>query len=299
MRLDAVSIGLIAGEILAQGGEVEVLALFERSVYLLARNGLVCLGTEAIGKGPINVLVKAGEHAVAWEQLGAGREAKGRVSDGVLMLGERLAIRLADAAVWTPPPWPAVEAARMSAGLAALGGLAQSIGPADGLSALVLAPDTAAARNRFARAATAQVTTLAGSLPMAIAGGQWNADVRDAATLLLGLGPGLTPSGDDLLGGMMLALTALGHLGLRDALWDGLTDELGDLTSEVSAMHLSAAADGLAAEAVHAAAGAVLAGGEALPEHLAALARLGHTSGWDALAGFALVLRASLPVPAR
>lgn len=299
MRLDAASIGPIAGEILAQGGEVEVLALFERSLYLLARNGLVCVGTEAIGRGPINVVVKAGEKPIAWEQLGAGREAKGRVSDSVLAIGEGLAISLRDAAVWSPPPWPVIDVERATAGLARLAGFARSEGPADGLSALVLTPDTAAARNRFARAAAPQVATLGKSLPTALANGRWDVDALGAATLLLGLGPGLTPSGDDLLGGVMLALTALGRQELRDALWDGLAGELGDLTSEVSAMHLSAAADGLAGEAVHAAAIAVLAGGQNPAERFGPLACLGHTSGWDALAGFALVLRASLPAPAR
>ena len=45
-----------------------------------------------------------------------------------------------------------------------------------------------------------------------------NALGNDAAQLI-GLGPGLTPSGDDYLGGVLVALRALGRDAQADALW--------------------------------------------------------------------------------
>jgi Protein of unknown function (DUF2877) len=116
-------------------------------------------------------------------------------------------------------------------------------------------------------------------------------DVGMAATLLLGLGPGLTPSGDDVLGGVMLALTAIDQTGLRDQLWDALRPELEMLTNEISAMHLAVAADGLGGEVCHAALNALLTG--VLPD-LEAIHAIGHTSGWDTLAGMVITLRAAV-----
>ena len=108
--------------------------------------------------------------------------------------------------------------------------------------------------------------------------------------LLLGLGPGLTPSGDDLLGGLMIALTALDQTGVRDQLWDALRPELEMLTNEISAMHLAVAADGLGSAACHEALNAMLAG---TPPDLDAIDAIGHTSGWDMLAGMAVALAAA------
>jgi hypothetical protein len=64
-------------------------------------------------------------------------------------------------------------------------------------------------------------------------------------------------------------------------------------TSPISAAFLRAAAEGLGCEALHEAISAILEGRtEALARHIEALGRIGHTSGWDALAGAVLVLQA-------
>lgn len=109
--------------------------------------------------------------------------------------------------------------------------------------------------------------------------------VPDPAAALIGLGPGLTPSGDDYFGGMLVALRALGRDAQADALWRWLEPHLAAGTSAISAAHLEAAAAGEAHEIVH----------EVLldPRQAQKLDRIGHCSGWDALAGAAAVLRAS------
>jgi hypothetical protein len=87
----------------------------------------------------------------------------------------------------------------------------------------------------------------------------------------------------------MLALTAARHLRLRDALWDAIEGELGALTTPVSAMHLAAAADGMALEPLHALIEATMAVGQPrITVALEAAIRIGHTSGWDAVAGLVL-----------
>ena len=110
---------------------------------------------------------------------------------------------------------------------------------------------------------------------------------------LLGLGPGLTPSGDDVLCGMLVALHAVGQTDMARALYAEIAKAAPSATSPLSGAFLRAAAEGLGCEALHAAILAVLEGQiEALAGRVEALGRVGHTSGWDALAGALLVLQA-------
>jgi hypothetical protein len=111
---------------------------------------------------------------------------------------------------------------------------------------------------------------------------------------LVGLGPGLTPSGDDLIGGALIALAALGRFECRDVLWRHCIGLL-DRTNEISAAHLRAAALGYGAAALHTAIHATMSGQvTSLRSALFALAAIGHTSGRDAFAGCLLAFRHSI-----
>jgi hypothetical protein len=113
---------------------------------------------------------------------------------------------------------------------------------------------------------------------------------------LVGLGPGLTPSGDDFLGGMMIALRAVNQTAVLSGLGSLVRKAGRRRTNLISRAHLAAAADGLGAAALHAVLDDVLAGkARGMARHLDAVAGIGHTSGWDALAGAVTVLRAFAP----
>jgi hypothetical protein len=106
----------------------------------------------------------------------------------------------------------------------------------------------------------------------------------DAVGTLVGLGPGLTPSGDDALCGALLALRAAGSARLG-SLRQGVSDRL-DGTTSLSASLLCAAMEGYAVPCVVRLASALAAGDEdaaeaALPEVLA----IGNSSGSDVVAG--------------
>jgi hypothetical protein len=118
------------------------------------------------------------------------------------------------------------------------------------------------------------------------------AAIADAASALLGLGGGLTPSGDDYVGG---AFFARRHIADRrdDALaWRQASQRVrrtaAARTHPISTALLGDLIAGLGWAALHELLGALATGatGAAL---LAArrLVRLGHTSGWDMLAGVA------------
>jgi hypothetical protein len=118
-----------------------------------------------------------------------------------------------------------------------------------------------------------------------------------AALRLLGLGPGLTPSGDDLLGGIVFAL----HFAPR-ARWAerwpqvlaALRAASADVTNVISATLLGDLMQGIGYRALHGLIDALHAGA---PSHIDAaieeLCDIGATSGGDLLAGVLLALSAT------
>ncbi len=100
---------------------------------------------------------------------------------------------------------------------------------------------------------------------------------------------GLTPSGDDYLGGVLIALVQLDRKPQAQALWRWLEPRL-KRTSAISAAHLAAAAAGEGHEALHRCLEVLCTGGE-WTSALDALASVGHVSGWDSLAGVVAVAK--------
>jgi hypothetical protein len=226
-----------------------VIAVFERSAYVETPAGLACLG--AVGRGPLNAQCDA---------LPPG-----------LKVGDSISVDLQDAQVWRPRAAPAANVAGVSAGLRKLRVASLSRLPEEGFAYLI----------DPARSRPAPVEALAA----------WLAHPRaePAAGALIGLGPGLTPSGDDLLGGAMCALHAVGNAGVATRLGSWALPLARALTSRISYAHLACAAEGECGEAVNDAIVALVSG-EA-PD-LDRIDAIGHTSGWDALAGVALALHA-------
>jgi hypothetical protein len=289
----ALDIGTVAQDVLVdalpQGRAGDVVAVYERCCYVRTSGGLACVGTRLIGAGPLNARIMLTEGQV-WNDLNMRPEMKVRRIDDTFVIDADIAINLATAAVWTPPPLPIWSPVSLQHGLEKLMEIAPHLCPDDGLSRLAFAPTRTKSPNPHATAARAQFDMLDRALQASLPSRRFSADAGLAATLLLGLGPGLTPSGDDVLGGVMLALTALDQTEMRDKFWDVLRPELDLLTNEISAMHLAVAADGLGAAIIHEAINALLTG--ARPD-LEAIHAIGHTSGWDTLAGITMTLRAA------
>jgi hypothetical protein len=110
------------------------------------------------------------------------------------------------------------------------------------------------------------------------------------ARALIGLGPGLTPSGDDLIAGALIALRTFLCLEAAEQLGAWALPLAATRTGAISRAHLAAAAAGEGAEPLHRILAAICAAAEVdLERELDAADRIGHCSGWDALAGIALV----------
>jgi hypothetical protein len=243
MSFRAESTGRFAREALESGAGA-VCAVFRRSFYVRNGERYACVGDASLGNGPLNALVS--EIALP-------------------ALGQPVSIDVAQAKTWQPPA-PVLGQPR----IAELRAAARNRLPSEGLGSLVIGAHNALS-GHAQPALDALERWLVGN------------SLGDEAAQLIGLGPGLTPSGDDYFGGMLIALRQSGRGVQADGLWRWLQPRLGQRTSAISAAHLAAAAAGEAHEALH-----QVLNGELDLDRLDAV---GHTSGWDALAGAVAVLK--------
>ena len=184
---------------------------------------------------------------------------------------------------WSPPA-RTCGPATLVAGVDALVGAIRAIGAPDGFGALLVGATPRFPLDRAADRARRLAGACAADDPRAAA---------EAATELLGLGPGLTPSGDDYVGAAFFGRTLLAEAGAcdRDAWARAGAVVLGrarERTHPISAALLGDMLDGHGHAPLHELAGALAAGGDrrAAVDTARRLVAIGHSSGWDMLAGF-------------
>ena len=106
---------------------------------------------------------------------------------------------------------------------------------------------------------------------------------------LIGLGPGLTPSGDDFLVGALALLDALAKREAHAALARVITSIPRGSTSALSDCLLKTAAAGHVGARLCCAVSAVVSG--RVNQAIDAIRNIGHSSGWDMMAGVVTALR--------
>jgi Protein of unknown function (DUF2877) len=251
-------------------GHAEALAAFPGSPYLRAAGELIWVGTRLSTTHPRAVL------------LDAPVIPGGGMRFGVLPAAERAACAA-----------PAADAAsifRAREGCAALVSDLRAVGEPRGLGMLLAGGMPAFPLD----ACVPLIERLATAL---------RADDADAAYTaaypLLGLGTGLTPSGDDFVGAMLFAkLLAARAEGDLDA-WRTVARRLAvDVVTRSNEISAALFADLVAGESFASLAGlarALCAGDhDAALASARALAPIGHSSGWDMLAGLVLGLTGKL-----
>jgi hypothetical protein len=220
---------------------------------------------------------------------------------GILAFTGTAASRLPNAAVIAAPELPfrvrPGDAVRLGDGVISLCGNAIRIGRWFNPSPVLGSVDPA----RLARGLEAlESIPLSGGIDDHPAVARLNAACRtgdpdritEAGPPLVGLGPGLTPSGDDLLAGVLFGLRALGSIRIADALAAPVLAATAR-TTPISAALLHCAAAGLPCGE---AAGLLLAvtADSDVPEAAERVRRLGHTSGADLARGLILACRTVL-----
>ena len=287
--------GRLAAEGLAAHDEGRVLALFQRSFYLDLEPAdpgrtLVCIAAAELHDGPLTLRVELGEQGLAWCDLGLAIGQRLALGAAEIRLGPGARIDLRDLPLWQPetsagPPadWPGAR--RLLERRSCLG---------QGLARLVLDRERAPA-NATERLAAAPLGALREALGEALAGppDRLPTAAADAALDLLGLGPGLTPSGDDLLAGMLLALDWLARPDLVAAIGARLLAAAAERTTRISRAHLAAASTGQGAAPLHDLLAALASPDpDSLDPALERISRIGHSSGCDGIAGIVLVMDA-------
>jgi hypothetical protein len=273
VRLSVATVGSHAQRLLDAAEDGTVIAVFARSLYVRDLSGrIACLGGPGLGAGPVNAL------CTAWpdeQTVMAGADARWRA--GVLALGDSIELEAASAAPWRPAKpdaWRGEAPGRALVRLAAM--------PARGLGTAI---PTLVSQAPLPSGDRFQMAAFQGLLALSLWLRDPVAEPPAIIATLIGLGPGLTPAGDDALGGALVALRVFGRGHTADRLSAWALARARGATSDISFAHLAAAAEGEGAAALHDTLVALAGDSEALGDGVARLDRIGHSSGWDALAG--------------
>jgi hypothetical protein len=245
---------------------------------LVSRAGRFAEEAASQGEGEVRAVLRtsayvrfAGERyaCIGDASLGDGPLNASVESFALPTLGERVELDVQNARRWTAPPLPPD----------ALRNAARARVPREGLGGLVVD-----AHNALSGHAQPALDALE----------RWlvgNA-LDDDAAMLVGLGPGFTPAGDNYLCGMLVALNQFQRSAQASALWRWLKPRL-VRTSPISAAHVSAAAIGEGAQALHLCLVALCNGGLAWDAVLPLLSGAHSTASWDALAGVVAVAKSA------
>ena len=240
-----------------------VLHVFDRSANLVNDRGeVLSIVDPELGPGPFNLVLNEsfdfkGRISPASEiDVGSGTLRVG--SKGTLKVGTA-AIRLSSAERWNPvPPWRSLGQESRTCLIETIG-KAMAISPVQPAIPFEPPPDAGD---------TDALASYAGGLA--------------------GLGPGLTPSGDDVLMGWLHALFVLYPPEEARASAEVIAVSAAPRTTTLSAAWLYAAAAGEAGGLWHLVVESARTGDEpGLRDAIARILATGHTSGADALAGFA------------
>ena len=301
-------LGRPARDKLARSRRWTAIARFRRSTYLRSENGdIVCLCNPSIDKGPLNVRCALPE-AFDWRNLENGADRTVEVDGESLRFGKRIVFDLGRARFWEPARVHGIRSATFARLEAALDAAAVRA-PASGLAPVLQPPGTRSVSGRSPMADGVREAAAPALQALAV----WLRATRlrqrcrnrrppTEAIDLIGLGPGLTPSGDDFLGGLMIGLRAVDRGDLAIGLARLVLPEAGTRTGSISYAHLACAARGQGGEALHRTIAAI-AGSAPLDigSCLDGVGRMGATSGWDALAGavmpFRIQFEAGMPAP--
>jgi hypothetical protein len=283
------------------GGAMQVHSVFSKAINLMTSGGMVCLVRRDVGGGPLNVVLDIDERTPL-DSIGVtpGMIARSScfeldVGDRVLSVSLRGCTTRAKKARRLGPVGPAQVDANLrelreqilcEGRLAGMGGLLPVL---EGR-----ALETKEQPSRAALAALPPLSDLMGRLESSSVDG-----IPGAALGLIGLGPGLTPAGDDVLAGLMVALvcgaSTLGlDAGFVSAANLSICSVVEGRTTLLSKELLTLAARGEGSEPLLALARAVMSGD---PGQTRAAARrelnVGATSGTDAALGVYLGSRAA------
>jgi hypothetical protein len=266
------------------GGRLRPLPAFPDSPYRLAGDEIVWLGGDNATWHPRRILLAkpiparlSGELHLSFEGADVWRPA---TLSGVSAVSNGVSNAVSDGA--RVPGVPGFTPAQGAAACVFISANTNVIGTPAGFGVLLAARplrfplDLALARLRALAASVAEDNAAA---------------FESAALPLLGLGLGLTPSGDDFVGACLFARRLRGDFASSPAWQDAatnLTRAAAARSNSISAALFGDLARGAAYAPLHELAAALRGSDAALLAAARALTAIGHSSGWDMLTGFML-----------
>ena len=303
-RVPVFSIGSMALGYLLCSKEWEVSATFKRSFYCRDNMAnIICLGKSEIGNGPFTLLCSSDG---PWPDNALSTTRQILVLNNQLLLeGTGISFDLHGALVWnnglrstrgqddhllTDISWIAGKVFR-DAPLESLGLVVASFFPLK-LPKTRLSSDilTDSLHKRFV-----EVISKISHLPILLPGGQHNSSLAEGLESLIGLGPGLTPSGDDFLAGVVMGLFKAGREDEAAWLAHYFYQAAQGRVTNISLAFYRALSEGLVAEPFLQFLKAI-GTGEALSleRFLNRVSMFGATSGWDTITGMLFGFRLGL-----
>ncbi len=297
--LDASSIGYSAlSRLKVCGGEGVIHGVFDGAVNILLTNGLISLVPEAGERGPLNIMVRLPAGQQKMSSLGIAPGDMASVKGSTVEVGGRWLVSFGSAEIYSPTrklALPVLEEGGIAANLEVARRTALLLGNMAGLGGLLalVQPRDANAKasklNLFASAALPRVIRLEQAFRSEEKG-----ELGDAVRELIGLGPGLTPSSDDMLAGLVLlcALYAKNQ-GCRQRATQlvarATAAQSRGRTTILSEEFLGQAASGRGNERVMSLCTAMLTGGrESVERETKRVLAIGETSGTDTTLGILL-----------
>ena len=296
--IHSISIGFEALRFVNMNAQWELLTCFNRSLYLKnPTDQIVCLVHSTLGPGPLNILVDIDLPHGGFANLITAPACVSSVTESgglSLKISGLGTLKLSNAAIWKPEPFPVFKDDQLMRGVEIALAALPFVAPSNALIGIFLDESKIQAtavdkillnKVNVARDHLSKWLQSALQIPGKVPPPQ---ELKS----LIGLGVGLTPSGDDFLCGALITLHALGYPDLAKMLARDFLPGAERKTNTVSLAHLRCAAMGFGGATIHNILNCLLRGGRGLS--LNALSNIGHTSGWDAFAGAMTVINSYL-----
>jgi len=294
---EASSIGRVAYSRIERDGEGVVHGVFESAINLLFRDKLVSLVTDTVERGPLNIVLRPPFEADRMSSLGVRAGDKVTMKARSIKLTDRYSVSIRSAEIYSPVTkfsQPVLPSCEIESNIEAARKTAFEFGNMAGLGELLIlyrsnavGDDLQAGNfNIFASSALLRIGRLVQAFQ------SLNEDaLRVTIRELIGLGPGLTPSSDDMLTTLVLFLLLYakntGKAVQESRLMArGITREVKNRTTRLSEEYLTQAALGRGNESVTRLCKEILTGGiDSVRMETRRVLSLGETSGTDAVLG--------------
>ena len=279
--------GVAAAPLFQMRGQGSVVAVFDNSFYIDMGGRLVCIVDDDLPASPLNICI-SWPRSLSWLACGLKCGDRVSVAGRSILVGQSFQFNGSHAQIWRPPASPKDwNQNTLCRGLIALMKAFQLQAPARSFARFMLQRSEQQPLNNFYTEFREQLKAIRGTTITI-------SHVPAAANRLqelVGLGEGLTPSGDDFIGGILIALVGAGHQESADYIYSTIMPVARQRTNSISVAHLDCASQGLTSLPLHHLLNAVLCGRSIeVGQSAKDINQIGHTSGWDIAAGMLFAL---------